>query len=258
MKAQVHVCQDAEALAAHAAQWIVDLIGRHEADPEIDWPFSLALAGGTTPKAMYQAMAAMPAGKIAWERIILLWGDERHVPPEHPDSNYRMVKEALLDHIDIPAENVLAVPEPGGDATLAARNYERVLKETMHGRNRKFPKVDCILLGLGKDVHTASLFPHTSALKEKSKLVTANEVPQLDTTRITFTPPMINAARNIAFIINGAEKMDALSILWHGPRDTQQYPAQLIQPTDGSLHFFLDKHIMGNIPLPESVMVQLI
>ncbi len=258
MREVVHVCQDAESLALHVRHWLVDQIDRHFANPETNWPFSIALAGGSTPKRLYELISELPAGAIDWSRVLLLWGDERNVAQDHPESNYRMVKEALLDRIPIPAENVLAVPDPGGDARQAALKYERMLQEGIPGKKRKFPRIDCVLLGMGSDVHTASLFPGTAALKEKSRLVVANQVPQLGCSRITLTPPLLNAARHVAFVINGASKSEALSTLWHAPRDTNQFPAQLIRPSAGSLSFFLDKAIMGDIPLPESVMVQLI
>lgn len=258
MRDQVHVCQDAESLAAHARYWLVDQIARHHANPEADAPFSLALPGGSTPKRLYEFLSELPAGTVDWRRVVLLWGDERNVPRGHADSNFRLVKESLLDHIDIPAENVLAVPDPGGDPAVAAQKYEQLLKEAIPGRARKFPRLDCVLLGMGDDVHTASLFPGTAALREKSRLVVANEVPQLNGARITLTAPMINAARQVAFLMSGAGKSEALSILWHAPFDSNQFPAQLIRPTDGGLTFLLDKAAMGDIPLPESVMVQLI
>lgn len=258
MRDQVHVCTDADTLAVHARNWLVDRMGRHHADPEIKAPFSLALAGGSTPKRLYELLSELPAGTIDWNRVVLLWGDERNVPPDHADSNYRMVKESLLDRIAIPPENVLAVPEPGGNPQAAAEVYERLLREKIQPRHRKLPRLDCVLLGLGNDVHTASLFPGTQAIEEKSRLVLANEVPKLKTTRITFTAPLINAARNVVFLLSGSGKSEALSILWHAPLSPDQFPAQLIHPVEGTLTFLVDKDVMGDIPLPETVMVQLI
>lgn len=245
-------------MAVHSRNWLVDRVGRHQADPEIKTPFSLALAGGSTPMRLYELLSELPVGAIDWNRVLLLWGDERNVPADHADSNYRMVKESLLDRIAIPAENVLPVPESGGNPQDAAEAYERVLRERVQVRHRKLPRIDCVLLGLGNDVHTASLFPGTQAIEEKSRLVVANEVPKLKSTRITFTAPLINAARNVVYLLSGAGKSEALSILWHAPFSPEQFPAQLIHPVEGTLTFLVDKDVMGDIPLPETVMVQLI
>jgi 6-phosphogluconolactonase len=288
MRDQVHVCDDSEALAAHARDWLIKQIDYHLRT--FDTPFSLALSGGSTPKRLYQLLSRDPDLNIDWSRVLLVWGDERNVPPDDPQSNYRMVKENLLDHIDIPEENVLAVPEPGGDPAVAAASYERLLRERLYPRQRlpeefasgfqlpdeqpsanngsqgadpvsewqEMPFINCVLLGLGDDVHTASLFPGTPALMESERTVVENFVPQLDCWRITLTVPMINTAEHIAFLISGESKLAALTSLWHAPVNPAQFPAQLIHPSDGNLWFFLDKAAMGDIPLPESVMVQLI
>lgn len=257
MKDQIHVCNDPESLAAYARDWLIRLIEWKQRDEELHGPFVLALAGGSTPKRLMELLAEVPADRLDWKNIILLWGDERNVAIDDPQSNYRMVRESLLDKIDIPAENILAVPNPGGPADAAAKAYEKLLREKLGGKG-EFPVVDCVLLGMGDDVHTASLFPGTKALGENKRLAVANLVPKLDTQRITLTAPMINAARNVAFLINGGGKQDALARLWHAPRDPQKYPAQLVRPTEGQLWFLLDKAALGDTPLPESVMVQMI
>lgn len=286
MRDQVHVCDDGDALAAHACDWLVKQIATHHR--QFDTPYSLALSGGSTPKNLYERLSQVPAGEIDWSRVLLVWGDERNVPYSDEQSNYRMVKECLLDHVAIPAENILAVPDPGGSPTKSAKAYEKLLKERLPPRQRldeegkvlqanagkkkaieaaaaevsepaePVPHIDCVLLGLGDDVHTASLFPGTKAITETERLVVGNEVPQLNTWRITLTAPLINNAANVMFLISGKKKMPALSSLWHAPKDPNQYPSQLIRPVDGGLWFFLDKEAMGDIPLPESVMVQLI
>jgi 6-phosphogluconolactonase len=257
MSDQVHICENLEALSLHARQWLVDLIARQRLESPGN-KFTLALAGGSTPRALYELLSQLPEGTVDWSQVVLIWGDERNVPPDHADSNFGMVKEALLDHIDIPPENVLAVPDPGGKAATAAESYEALLREAVPARGRKFPRFDCVLLGLGNDVHTASLFPHTEALAEKSRLVVANHVPKLDSDRITLTAPLLNAARYVAFLLSGESKSEALSLLWHAPHDTELYPAKLIRPTSGSLVFMVDKAAMGTVPLPESAMAQLI
>ena len=256
MRDQVHVCQDSEALACHVRDWLANTIERHML--ESSKPFSIALAGGSTPKRLYQLLSELPSGRIDWSRVVLLWGDERNVAQDHADSNYRMVKESLLDRISIPASNVLAVPNPGGDPVAAASNYESLLRERLTVGKEKFPRINFVMLGMGEDVHTASLFPGTAALKENKKLVVANHVPKLNCSRITMTAPFINAAHNVGFLFAGASKTEGLSALWHAPQQHDLLPAQLVRPKDGTLWYFLDKLAMGDVPLPESMMAQLI
>lgn len=256
---QVHVCNDAESLAQYAAVWLPRLIQRTMAEPERKQPFVLALSGGSTPKRMLELLAEQPAGTVNWQDVILVWGDERNVPPDHEESNFRMVREALLDKVGIPAENVLGVPAPGGDAGKAASDYASLLRSRLPMiEGQSFPVLDCVLLGMGDDVHTASLFPGTKALSETKRLVVANHVPKLDTHRITFTAPLINAARHVAFLICGEKKKDALARLWHAEKDFDLYPAQLIRPENGQLWYLLDKPALGDTPLPASVMVQML
>lgn len=257
MRDQLHVCHDAESLAVHARNWLVRLMNQHLASSQR--PFSLALAGGSTPKRMYQLLAELPAGEIDWRRVLLLWGDERNVPCDDAESNFRMVKENLLDHIAIPAENVLPVPNPGESAGAAADAYEKLLKQTLPTTGKRaLPSIDCVLLGMGADVHTASLFPGTIALSEKTRWIVANHVPKLDTWRITLTAPAINAANNVMFLINGAEKQEALDKLWHAAPNPENYPAQLVRPNPGQLWYLLDKAALGNTKLPESLIAQII
>lgn len=256
MRDQIHACRDAEALAYHARDWLVAQIERHRLEHET--PYSLALSGGGTPQRLYQLLGELPVGTIDWGQVILVWGDERNVPPEDSESNFRMVKESLLDYIAIPAQNILAVPEPGASAEDAAAAYETLLRERLPTDGDQPPRLDCVLLGIGDDVHTASLFPQTEALQEKTRWVVANRVPQLDCWRITLTAPFINASRNVAFLASGPKKTEALERLWCGPVEPLKYPAQLIRPTDGSLRYFVDIAAMGTTPLPASVMVQMI
>ncbi|GAB5402049.1 MAG: 6-phosphogluconolactonase [Aureliella sp.] len=256
---QLHVCNDAESLAQYAAVWLPRLIERTLAEPERTAPFVLALSGGSTPKRMFQLLAEQPSGNVDWNKVVLVWGDERNVPPEHADSNFRMVRETLLDSIQIPEENILAVPAPGDSAEKAASAYDALLRERLPAEEgQPMPVIDCVLLGMGDDVHTASLFPGTEALAETKRLVVANHVPKLDTHRITFTAPFINAARNVAFLICGEAKKDALARLWHAEKDFNLYPAQLIRPEKGQLWYLVDKPALGDTPLPETVMVQML
>ncbi len=254
MQQFLHVEPDAEALAVFARDWLVERIAeRHAASPTA--LFRLALSGGSTPKRLYQLLAELPAGQIDWQRVLLIWGDERTVPADHSDSNYRMVRESLLDRIDIPSENVLAVPESGGDPQLAAEKYEALLREHLQPTNAAgFPTLDCVLLGMGEDVHTASLFPGTRALQENTRWVVENHVPQLDTWRITLTAPMINSAARVAFLLSGSGKQAALEKLWHADHQPEEYPSQLIRPTAGELWFLADKAALGQVSTPDEAL----
>src|ERR1700731_174183 len=178
--------------------------------------FTVALSGGSTPKTLYSLLATNYAG-FAWNRIFLFFGDERHVPPTDSESNYRMVNESLLTKIAIPAENVFRVPAENPDAAAAASEYEAQLRrffelksELKSGelKSGEFPRFDLILLGLGPDGHTASLFPDSEGLKEQSRLVIANWVDKFKTHRITFTFPVLNHATDVMFLASGANKAD--------------------------------------------------
>ncbi len=248
MPPEIHISPNGEALATYACDWLIALIARHRASSTTT-PFTLALSGGSTPKRLYQLLAQLPPKTIDWSHVVLVWGDERNVSAEHADSNYRMVRESLLQHIDIPESNVLPVPAPGADAWQAAEAYQALLQRELPWENG-FPTLDCVLLGLGEDVHTASLFPGSTALQETARAVVANHVPQLDCWRITFTAPLINRARHVAFLLSGSGKQSALEQLWHAGFQPEKYPAQLISPTAGQLWFLTDRPAIGPIALP--------
>lgn len=209
--------------------------------------FAVALSGGSTPRALYSLLAANYAN-FAWNRVFLFFGDERHVPPIDPESNYRMVNEALLTKIAIPAENVFRVPAENPDAAAAASDYEAELRgffglrsELRPGdRPAEFPRFDLILLGMGPDGHTASLFPDSPALDEQSRLVVANWVAKFNTDRITFTFPVLNRAAEVMFLVSGADKADMLRQVLEG-KNTPPLPSQRVQPSDGKLLWLLDE-----------------
>ena len=209
--------------------------------------FTVALSGGSTPRAFYSLLAANYAD-FAWNRIFLFFGDERHVPPTDPDSNYRMVNESLLTKIAIPAENVFRVKAENPDAAAAASDYEAQLRrffEIKSGdqpgdRPGEFPRFDLILLGMGPDGHTASLFPDSPALDEQSRLVVANWVAKFNTHRITFTFPVLNRAAEVMFLASGADKADMLRQVLEG-KNTPPFPSQRVQPIDGRLLWMLDE-----------------
>ncbi|MCS6772771.1 MAG: 6-phosphogluconolactonase [Thermoflexales bacterium] len=202
--------------------------------------FHWALSGGNTPRALYALLAAPPyAEQIDWSRTHLWWSDERTVPPDHPDSNFGMARQAMIEKVTIPPANVHRVPtelEPD----VAAACYETDLRQALdlgeHGRAR----FDLILLGMGEDGHTASLFPETPALDVQDMLVAANPVPKLHTTRITFTYPLINAADTVIFLVTGATKALALRQVLLGDWRPKHLPAQAVLPATGKLMWMCD------------------
>ncbi len=202
--------------------------------------FTVALAGGSTPRPLYERLATSPWKERAdWTKVHLFWGDERAVPPDHPDSNYRLVAETLLAGIGLPVENVHRV-EAERPPEKAAERYEQVLRDHFRLPPGHWPRFDLILLGLGADGHTASLFPHTPALWEHRRLVVAPFVPKLRSHRITLTVPTINHARQILFLVSGEAKAETVARVVQGTYAPDEYPAQLIHPRDGELWWMLD------------------
>jgi 6-phosphogluconolactonase len=189
--------------------------------------FAVALAGGSTPKATYEVLARDHAGDVDWPNVHVFFGDERTVPPDHENSNYRMAWEALLDHVPVGSVHRMRGELPPDEA---AASYEENLK----GFFAEVPPVlDFVMLGIGDDGHTASLFPETPALGVTDRLVIANPVPKLDTTRLTLTVPVLNAAREVCFLVAGAGKAEALAEIMEGEADPRQYPAKLVRPPGG-------------------------
>lgn len=197
--------------------------------------FRLSLCGGSTPRGIYERLAALEDGAIDWGRVKLTFGDERCVPPDHAESNYRMVREAMLDHVAIPPESVLRIEAESGGG-IAAERCEAKLREWAADDGDEIFTHDLVLLGMGDDGHTASLFPGTEALAEKQRWVVANYVPKFDSERITFTYPLINAARSACFLVTGKENKGAVvdRVLAGGSAD----PAAAIAPA-GSLVWLL-------------------
>lgn len=184
--------------------------------------FHVVLAGGSTPAQMYRMLAAQP-DKVYWAKVHVYWGDERHVPPDHEDSNYRMAKETLLDHVPVSTANIHRI-RGEVDAEDAAKEYGLLLKDKLTDK-----RFDLVLLGMGDDGHTLSLFPHTAGLKETKHRVIANHVDKLNTTRITLTPRLVNEAGQVVFLVAGENKADALAQVLQGDDDPETYPAQLIR-----------------------------
>ena len=202
---------------------------------------SVALAGGSTPKALYTDIAGLADESVVpWSRVHFFWGDERHVPPDHPDSNTRMAKETLLDRVPVAAAQIHRIKAEMPDPDDAAADYESELLEFFRLEPGEWPRFDLVLLGLGADAHTASLFPGTTALREQSRLVVAARVAQLGVDRITLTAPVINHAARVAFLVAGESKAEAVAAVIDGPWQPDRHPAQLIEPADGDLIWLLD------------------
>jgi 6-phosphogluconolactonase len=217
----IEIFANAQELARGAAEYFVARSGEAVAQKGF---FSVALSGGSTPKALYQLLVDLD---VPWSRIHFFWSDERHVPPDHPDSNYRMAYEAMLSRVPVPEGNIHRIRGENPDAAEAAREYEQTLLP-----------LDLILLGLGTDGHTASIFPGSEVLHETKRLVAAPWVEKLNTYRITMTLPLINNSAAVLFLISGAEKAGIVKEVLEGPK---QYPAQFVQPTHGRLLWMLDK-----------------
>jgi 6-phosphogluconolactonase len=201
--------------------------------------FTVALSGGSTPRGLHQELATHFAPRLDWSKVSFFWGDERHVPPDSPESNYRMAKETLLSKLPIPEENIFRIPAELPDARQAAAKYEQTLQQFFHLNPNSFPRLDFILLGMGPDGHTASLFPGTAALQEKDRLVVANWVEKLNTFRITFTYPVLDDAAYVMFLVNGDEKAEMVRRALKEPG--ANLPCQKVRPVDGELVWYLDK-----------------
>lgn len=238
----VQVYPDADALTLAAALDFVLLAQAAVAERGV---FTVALSGGSTPKRLFTMLADEAGGALAapWEHIHCFFGDERHVGPEHADSNYRMANEALLSRIAIPAENIHRIHAENPDAAQAAADYEAELRAFFEPRGlvlNGFPRFDLIMLGMGPDGHTASLFPGSSALEEKQRWVVSTWVEKFKTDRITLTYPAINHAAKIALFVAGADKAPMIHEVLTEYKDAPRYPVQFVQPVDGEKLWLLD------------------
>jgi 6-phosphogluconolactonase len=232
----VRVFADPEAVARAAARRFAGL-AREAVDER--GAFSVALSGGSTPRRVYELLAGDDfRGQVGWRGVHVFFGDERTVPHDHADSNYRMANEALLSRVALPAENVHRI-EGLGDAAANASDYESVMRGFFG--EAEWPRFDLVMLGMGDDGHTASLFPGTDALAERRAWVVANRVEKLNAWRITLTAPAINAARHVLFLVTGAGKAARLREVLKGGRDPARLPSQLIRPGDGTLEWFVDR-----------------
>ncbi|OIO98460.1 MAG: 6-phosphogluconolactonase [Anaerolineae bacterium CG2_30_64_16] len=240
-KSEIHVLPDPDALAQEAGR---RFIASASAAISASGQFNVVLAGGSTPAGLYRLLAQAPCrDKVDWSRTFVYFGDERCVPPDHPDSNYRMARETLLDHVPLPSANIFRMPGEL-DPVAAAAIYAAVLRQDFrtHGLGR--PRFDLILLGMGADGHTASLFPGMPALGERWRLVTATAVPadvHPAVPRITLTLPVLNAGREVLFLGAGANKAEAVRAVLAGPKPAEPLPARRVRPRTGTLTWLLDE-----------------
>jgi 6-phosphogluconolactonase len=237
----LHVCDDAEEVARRVAARFAEVARESVRERG---SFSVALAGGSTPRGVYELLASDPwRDEDFWPKTHVFFGDERAVPPDHADSNYRMVSETLLARLPIPPQNIHRM-RGEGDATANASLYEDELRSFFG--EVEWPRFDLVMLGMGEDGHTASLFPSTRALRESGAWASANWVDKLHAWRITLTAKAINHARHVLFVVTGAAKAEALAGVLEGRGEPEQLPARFIQPA-GTLEWFIDHAAAGKL-----------
>ncbi len=213
--------------------------------------FSVALAGGTTPKTLYSLLTtdSILRSQVPWDKIHLYFGDERHVGPEHPDSNFRMATEAMISKAPLKAAQVTRIKGEYADTERAAREYEQELRANFKLKDGEYPRFDLLLAGMGNEGHTLSLFPGTKALHADGRIAVRNWVGKLYTERITITAPAANNATQIVFMVTGADKALALKGVLEGPFEPEQLPAQLLQPRNGKLLWLVDATAGGMLSI---------
>ena len=245
MPRRILVCQTPEDLFEAAAQFVVQSL---TFQPDSGKTYSIALSGGSTPQRLFVRLAAEPyRSQVDWSSIRIFWGDEREVPPDHSESNFRMAKENLLDRVPIPADQIFRM-EGERPAQEAAVRYEKVLQRAFSLKNKEgVPRFDLILLGMGSDGHTASLFPETSVLKETEQWVAAPRVEKFHAHRITLTPPVFNAAKRVLFVVGGSDKDKAAEAVLEGPFQPNRYPAQIVNPVQGDVVWLLDREAASRL-----------
>lgn len=231
---------DADAVARYAAR---EFVRRARVAIEASGAFRVALAGGSTPRRSYELLADPSlAAQVDWEATHVFFGDERAVPPDHADSNYRTAFETLLSKVKIPEAQVHRMAGERADLDAAATEYEATMAESFDLTVESGPpRFDLVMLGMGDDGHTASLFPGTAALDESRAWVVANDVPQKATRRLTLTVPVLNAAHCVMFAVEGPDKAASLAEVLEGEPDPRHFPSQLIAPGDGDLLWLVDR-----------------
>ncbi|TFG78219.1 MAG: 6-phosphogluconolactonase [Thermodesulfobacteriales bacterium] len=238
MEKKYYLFEDSAELAAQLAVDFKDAVSKKAAS---GGSLTVALSGGHTPKAFFEILAEAPYKEgLPWENVIFFWGDERCVPPDNDESNFKMTNIALLSHIDIPASNIHRVlgEYPPTNETL---RYEKVIEENVAAGGNGFPSFDWIFLGMGDDGHTASLFPGASNLKEMKKICVVAEHPETGQKRVSLTFPVINNAKRVSFLVAGEAKAPVFKEILEKGANPLPYPASMVNPENGVLEWYLDK-----------------
>ena len=241
MKPEIKIFGDPAQVAREAALEFVRLAAMAVAEQD---RCAVALAGGSTPKSLYSLLAADESlrRQIPWDKLHFFWGDERHVPPDHKDSNYRMAYEAMLSKVPVPSSNVHRIKAEEADAQKTADGYEQELQSFFQLEPDRLPRFDLVLLGMGPDGHTASLFPDSPGLTETRRIFIANRVESMNTDRLTFTYPVLNAAACDMFLVSGNGKKEKVRQIL---KEHQDFPASRVDPQNGELLWFLDRAAAG-------------
>ena len=239
----IAVYPDTNTLSQQAAQFIVRLANESIVTRG---RFSIALSGGSTPKVLYGLLGSEPyRDQIDWSKVDIFWSDERCVPPDSADSNYHMAREVLLSRVPLSPQQVHRMPADQPDHDAAAQAYTHEMQQSFSTEG--IPRFDLIQLGMGPEGHTASLFPHQASLHEQQRLVMYVNVPKPPPPRLTFTPPILNAARHVLFLVTGAEKADAVQAVLEGEYNPEEYPAQIVRPASGDVVWMLDEAAAGKL-----------
>jgi len=239
----IAIYPDIQTLSTEAAQFIVRLANEAIVS---HGRFTIALSGGSTPKATYSLLGSEPyRSQIDWTQVEIFWSDERCVPPDDKESNYALAQQVLLSNIPIPTNQIHRMPADTSDRDTASQAYEREMQRTFS--TDSIPNFDLIQLGMGPEGHTASLFPHQESLHEQQRLVMPVNVPKPPPPRLTFTPPLLNAAKHVLFLVAGSEKADALKAVLEGEYEPDEYPAQIVRPVNGDGTWMLDTSAAGKL-----------
>ena len=232
----ISIYTDTDTLSRDAADYIVRLANEAIVS---HGRFTIALSGGTTPRKLYGMLGDEPyRSQIDWALVDIFWSDERCVPPDSEESNYWLAQQVLLGKVPVPASQIHRMPADEPDRDAASQSYTDEMRRVF--ATDGIPNFDLLQLGMGPEGHTASLFPHQASLHEQQRLVMPVSVPKPPPPRLTFTPPILNAARNVLFLVTGDDKADAIHAVLEGDDNPDEYPAQIVRPTNGEVVWMLD------------------